>query len=233
MPWSSWPRIASTWLGFAVAAGVLTTGGRLAADEPHPPPGRPPVLEAKAPDIYNLGSPPTDVTQVQENLGNGPEALFKTPVSGIHPGAISIAPVIHNPVANDPKAAQRGMQYFTAMNCVGCHAPNGGGGMGPSLSNRFFQYGSTPANIYLSIAQGRPNGMPAWGDKLPPSAVWDLVAYIRKIANAPQEQWGTTISATSPSIEQVPAEYTTTDDPWSATQPFSYGQKPEGRNGSK
>ena len=43
------------------------------------------------------------------------------------------------------------------------HGKRAGGGMGPALSQRAFTYGSEPANIYLTIIQGRPNGMPAWG----------------------------------------------------------------------
>ena len=50
---------------------------------------------------------------------------------------------IKNP-ENDAQAVERGMKYFTAFNCVGCHAANGGGGMGPALSNSNFS--STAAN---------------------------------------------------------------------------------------
>jgi cytochrome c oxidase cbb3-type subunit 3 len=112
-----------------------------------------------------------------------------------------------NPVANDPDAANRGMRYFTELNCVGCHAPNGGGGMGPALSDRVFIYGSKPEQIFLSIVQGRPRGMPTWGGRLPDSVVWDLVAYVEQISQAPNSEWGRTISPTMPKIEQVPAEY--------------------------
>jgi cytochrome c oxidase cbb3-type subunit 3 len=123
------------------------------------------------------------------------------------------------------------MAYFMAFNCIGCHADNGGGGMGPALSNRFFQYGGEPTNIYLTIVQGRPNGMPAWGGLLPDAVIWDLVAYVEQISKEPETQWGTTISPSSPDIEQAPAEFTMTTNPWAYTEPFSKGQKPSGRNG--
>lgn len=155
--------------------------------------------------------------------------LDKFPVSNLHPGAVNLIPNIANPVANDPDAVQRGMRYFIGFNCVGCHAPNGGGGMGPSLSNRVFIYGSEPGQIFLSIMQGRPRGMPSWGSMLPDSVVWDLVTYIQSISEAPVPQWGTTISPKAPTIEQVPAEFETTAQPWAHTEPFSHGQNPEGR----
>jgi cytochrome c2 len=52
------------------------------------------------------------------------------------------------------------MQAFVSMNCVGCHAPNGGGGMGPALSERTFIYGREPANIYLSIVGSKSGAVP-------------------------------------------------------------------------
>ena len=111
-----------------------------------------------------------------------PSQLLNVPVTTILPGDVDLAPNIKNPVADDSAAAARGMKYFANFNCVGCHADNGGGGMGPALSNRAFIYGGKPENIYLTIAQGRPNGMPAWGPLLPSSVIWDLVAYVTSIS---------------------------------------------------
>jgi cytochrome c oxidase cbb3-type subunit 3 len=163
------------------------------------------------------------------SVGNGrPGVFMQVPVTRLFPGAQPDPPEIKNPVQGDPNAEQRGMTYYVNFNCIGCHAANGGGGMGPSLSNNLFIYGSQPENIYLSIYQGRPNGMPAWGGVLPDSVIWDLVTYVSKISNEPSRQWGRTISANppSPDIEQVPTEQVTTTDPWSATKKFGFGQKP-------
>ena len=44
--------------------------------------------------------------------------------------------------------------------------------------------------IYQSILDGRPKGMPAWGVSLPPTDIWQLVAYIQSL--------GGTVPATSP-----------------------------------
>jgi cytochrome c oxidase cbb3-type subunit 3 len=151
---------------------------------------------------------------------------MKVPEVALTPGGVDIRPHIPNPMANDPSSVERGMKYFTQFNCVGCHAPNGGGGMGPALSNRFFKYGSEPANIFLTISHGRPLGMPSWGAFLPDEVIWDLVSYIQSISDAPAPQWGQTISAQSPAIEQIPAEFQQTATPWKFTQPFSKGQKP-------
>ncbi|MFB6452774.1 c-type cytochrome [Bradyrhizobium tunisiense] len=163
------------------------------------------------------------------SVGNGrPGVFMQIPVSPLLPGAQPDPPQIKNPVQGDPNAEQRGMTYYVNFNCVGCHAANGGGGMGPALSNNTFIYGSQPENIFLSIYQGRPNGMPAWGGVLPDNVIWDLVTYIGKLSNEPNRQWGRTFSANplSPEVEQVPAEQVSTTDPWSATKTFNFGQKP-------
>ncbi len=143
------------------------------------------------------------------------------------PGDVEIEHGVTNPAAEDTDSAARGMKYFADFNCSGCHAANGGGGMGPALSNREFIYGDKPEQIYLSIAQGRPAGMPAWGAVLPSAVIWDLVSYIQGISDAPSTQWGTTTSLDAFTIEQVPPEFKSTPDPWKYTQPFSFGQKPE------
>ena len=164
-----------------------------------------------------------------ESVGSGrPGVFMQVPVSHLFPGAQPSTPQIKNPSQGDPNAEQRGMTYYINFNCVGCHAPNGGGGMGPALSNNIFIYGSQPENIYLSIYQGRPNGMPAWGSVLPDDVIWDLVTYIGKISNEPSRQWGRTFSVNplSPEVEQVPSEQVSTTDPWYATKKFNFGQKP-------
>ena len=164
-----------------------------------------------------------------ESVGNGlPSVFMQVPMSHLSPGGIPHRPAIKNPVQGDPKAAERGMKYFISFNCIGCHAANGGGGMGPALSNNIFIYGAQPENIYLSIYQGRPNGMPAWGAVLPDNVIWDLVTYIGKISNEPTPEWGRTFSLhpLSPAREQIGSETTTTDDPWSETKNFNMGQKP-------
>jgi cytochrome c oxidase cbb3-type subunit 3 len=43
-------------------------------------------------------------------------------------------------------------------------------------------YGSRPDQIYSDIVQGRPNGMPSYGGKIPEYQVWELVAYVRSMS---------------------------------------------------
>ena len=185
------------------------------------------------PGLETLGQPegaggkPGVAVEIFGGGGSLASELVHVPViQGLFPGPVPVRPTIKNPVADNPGAAGRGMKYFNQFNCIGCHAPNGGGGMGPSLSNTIFIYGSDAENIYLSILQGRPAGMPAWGGVLPDQLIWDLVAYIKSISKDKTGAWGTRIAADGYKTEQVPAEYMSTTNPWKYTQPFSYGQAP-------
>ena len=74
-----------------------------------------------------------------------------------------------------------GEQLFGQMNCTGCHF-NGGGGMGPALMSGHWRYGGRMEQIYESIAQGRPNGMPSWQFVLGPTQIWDLAAYVKSLS---------------------------------------------------
>jgi len=58
--------------------------------------------------------------------------------------------------------------------------------MGPSLRDEVWIYGSRDDQVFDSIAQGRANGMPAWGSKIPQVQLWELVAYIKSM-RTPQE----------------------------------------------
>jgi cytochrome c oxidase cbb3-type subunit 3 len=100
------------------------------------------------------------------------------------PGALQPAFYRTDPIASDPVALQDGRRLFDWYNCSGCHGGHAGGGMGPSLRDRIWIYGSRDDQIYDSIAQGRANGMPAWGSRVPEIQIWELVSYIKTLRTA-------------------------------------------------
>ena len=74
-----------------------------------------------------------------------------------------------------------GKTLFDAFNCSGCHA-HGGGGMGPPLMDARWIYGSSPTNIFATIVDGRPEGMPSFRGKIVETDVWKLVAFVRSMS---------------------------------------------------
>jgi cytochrome c oxidase cbb3-type subunit 3 len=86
-----------------------------------------------------------------------------------------------NPFFENRDARADGRRLFVQFNCSGCHGGRAGGGMGPSLRDVDWLYGSDDAQIFSSIAEGRAHGMPSWETKLTEEEVWKLVTYIKSL----------------------------------------------------
>ncbi|HVY39901.1 MAG TPA: c-type cytochrome [Polyangia bacterium] len=115
-----------------------------------------------------------------EDWGRG-AALTRVEIPDLRPGGGAPLPPVPLPEADNAWALSEGKRLYSWFNCVGCHA-HGGGGMGPALMDDKWIYGSDPQNIYATIVEGRPNGMPAWRGKIPEPQIWQLVAYVRSLA---------------------------------------------------
>jgi cytochrome c oxidase cbb3-type subunit 3 len=94
------------------------------------------------------------------------------------------------PPPSDPRAAMyegvayqinEGQRYYEWFNCSGCHA-HGGGDVGPALMDDEWRYGGAITQIRASIADGRPNGMPAFGGMIPDEQLWQIAAYVRSMS---------------------------------------------------
>jgi cytochrome c oxidase cbb3-type subunit III len=117
--------------------------------------------------VFEPSPPPAQFSQVTQ--------------SQIRPGAQAAASSGSNDAENRAYDVNEGKRLFTQYNCSGCHA-NGGGGMGPPLMDEKWIYGSEPVNIYSTIIEGRPNGMPSFRNKVPDSQVWQLAAFVRSLS---------------------------------------------------
>jgi cytochrome c oxidase cbb3-type subunit 3 len=109
------------------------------------------------------------------------EPLAAVRMSTLAAGASNPVPEIRNPYADDAGAMAQGRQLYLSFNCAGCHGAAGGGGIGPPLADEHWIYGGSDANIYATIVQGRPNGMPAFGPGIQGEAAWKLAAYVRSL----------------------------------------------------
>jgi cytochrome c oxidase cbb3-type subunit 3 len=111
------------------------------------------------------------------------EAPSKTPdsvaLSALQPGTTTSAQ--SSPYEYNAYAIAQGKQLFEWFNCSGCHA-QGGGAIGPALMDAQWIYGDQPQNIFSTIVEGRPNGMPSFRGRIPTQQVWQLVAYVRSLS---------------------------------------------------
>lgn len=112
--------------------------------------------------------------------GAGAAPVMSTPVGPL-PGVVNQPPEVTDPFAGNAVALAEGRRLFVHYNCSGCHGGHAGGGMGPSLRDPAWIYGSSDAHVFESIAQGRAHGMPSWGTLIPEEEIWKIVAYIKSM----------------------------------------------------
>lgn len=126
------------------------------------------------------------VLQAADTTGLPPEgALARVALGDIAGvGNNTLATTVKNPYGGDAAAIDQGGELFVGMNCAACHGYDLKGGMGPDLTDSYWRYGGSPADIYKSIFEGRPQGMPAWGRSLPPVLIWKVAAYIESKGGA-------------------------------------------------
>ena len=114
-------------------------------------------------------------------LPDGDRLTSSTRLTSLQPGAPSPPPALESPFRNNAHGLSEGKRLYSAYNCVGCHA-QGGGAIGPALMDHRWIYGSRPEQIYSTIVQGRPNGMPAFAGRIPEQQLWQLVAYVESLS---------------------------------------------------
>jgi cytochrome c oxidase cbb3-type subunit 3 len=76
------------------------------------------------------------------------------------------------------------------QNCAVCHKPDGGGSIGPNLTDEHWVLGGGINNVFKTISQGgRPSkGMEAWSKKgLKPSEIQQVASYILTLAGTNPE----------------------------------------------
>jgi cytochrome c oxidase cbb3-type subunit III len=77
-----------------------------------------------------------------------------------------------------PSEVAEGRRVF-AGKCAACHAADGGGIIGPNLTDNAWLHGGTIDSIYATINNGvLAKGMPAWGKLLKGDELEEVVAYV-------------------------------------------------------
>lgn len=83
-----------------------------------------------------------------------------------------------------PQPQSEGERLFVGYNCADCHGFGGVGSMGPSFQDGRWRFGGSEDSVYRSIAEGRPDGMPRWGRRIPADHIRKLTAYVRGLDDA-------------------------------------------------
>lgn len=81
-------------------------------------------------------------------------------------------------LAKDHEVVERGHKTFSTT-CAPCHRADGGGLIGPNLTDDYWLHGGKITDIYHTVTNGvLEKGMPAWGKMLKPQDLQAVVAYV-------------------------------------------------------
>ena len=81
-------------------------------------------------------------------------------------------------LSKDREAVEEGREVY-ARNCVACHGADGGGVIGPNLTDNAWINGGAPSAIHYTVVVGvLAKGMPGWERLLKPEALDQVVAYV-------------------------------------------------------
>jgi cytochrome c oxidase cbb3-type subunit 3 len=79
-----------------------------------------------------------------------------------------------------------GGRMFQWQGCDSCHTETAPGAA--RLTDRLWRYGGTTEEIYASIADGRPDGMPAYGPRIASDQIWQIAAFLHNLPDSPPAQ---------------------------------------------
>jgi len=84
--------------------------------------------------------------------------------------------------SDDPAIIDSGKKIYD-MQCASCHRNDGGGNIGPNLTDEYWLHGGSISDIYKTIKYGVPEkGMISWEPLLSPEQMRDVSSYIMTMA---------------------------------------------------
>jgi cytochrome c oxidase cbb3-type subunit III len=87
----------------------------------------------------------------------------------------------NNLTVADADGIAAGKALFS-QSCVACHAADGGGGIGPNLTDTYWIHGGKIADIYKTIKIGYPEkGMQSWQSMYSPIQIRNLASFVQSI----------------------------------------------------
>jgi cytochrome c oxidase cbb3-type subunit 3 len=123
----------------------------------------------RAPRQYRADPP------VQDDLGR--LRLMPNRISGTPPESYF---ALGKPYEKTGYDLSQGKRLYTWFGCATCHG-DGRGKIGPSFLDGWWLYGPEMISVVASIRDGRPHGMPAYGNRMTSDQIWQLAGYVRTI----------------------------------------------------
>lgn len=143
---------------------------------------------------YHLGDGPTVEAKYEVSVSRAVEAQLA------HLGEITGDDATILTLMSDDKMMDAIGGLFRGR-CAQCHGNEGGGNIGPNLTDDLYKSVESPADIYSIIAEGIPGtSMPAWGQRLREPQMILLASYVAKLrgtspSGSPKEPEGVEIAS--------------------------------------
>lgn len=84
-------------------------------------------------------------------------------------------------LSTEPATLASGQKIFQTA-CAACHAGDGGGGVGPNLTDEYWLHGGSISDVFKSIKYGwQDKGMKSWKDDFSPKQIAELSSYIKNL----------------------------------------------------
>lgn len=116
---------------------------------------------------------PLSTEEYQAQVGDFEKLRSKQPLATIDENALEFT--------HDQAIIDNGKKIFST-NCGSCHRSDGGGDVGPNLTDNYWLYGGSIKNIFATIKNGKPeNGMISWAAILKPEEIRDVAYYVMSI----------------------------------------------------
>jgi cytochrome c oxidase cbb3-type subunit 3 len=137
---------------------------------------------------YHSGAGPTQYDEYAAEMKAGEEAKAAYL-------AKSSGNVDENTVKMGDAASITSGKTLYAGSCAACHAPDGGGSVGPNLTDSYWLHGGSISDVFKSIKYGwADKGMKSWKDDFSPKQIADISSYIKSLNGsspaAPKEKQG-------------------------------------------
>ena len=122
-------------------------------------------------NIPGIGSGPGRIANYERELLEAREKYPRAVTPGFDDDALWA-------MSRDAARLAEGKEAF-GTTCAACHREDGGGQIGPNLTDAYWIHGHRPADMLRTVADGVPDkGMPAWGEVLKPDQLAAVVAYV-------------------------------------------------------